>query len=232
MSRVSSGVVRSIVPDLRRVFGDRLQSVVAYGRHVEGLAQSLALVSTITVEDLDACARCMGTWRRAGAATPLFLTPTDFARSLDAFPIEYGDILSAHDVVEGPDPFHGLAIRPRDLRRACEVQTKSHLLHLREDYIESAGHHTEVAALVRESAPGFQALIRHMAALDGRPSEAVADLAAYATTRVGLDAHVVGDLLALADAHGATTVDATKVFPAYLHVMERLADFVDRWPDA
>jgi hypothetical protein len=202
---------------------------VAYGRRQHGLLPTLVLVESLSVEDLNACAERVARWARSGIATPLMLTHGDFARSLDAFPIEYGEIIHHHQVVFGSDPFDGLAIRREDLRRACEVQVKSHLLHLREDYIEARGRLSEVDDLVRESAPGFATLLRNLARLDQADAESPRGLLEYARVRFDIDDRVVGDLLALADGDGQASVDAVKLFPEYLGVMERLAAFVDRW---
>ena len=232
MVTARSSALEPVVVDLRRIFGDRLDAIVAYGWRHHGPVPSLALVRSLNLEDLDACAARAAAWRRAGAATPLLITRSDFSRSLDAFPIEYGEIIASHDVVYGRDPFEGLAIRGEDLRRACEVQVKSHLLHLREDYVESGGRQSEIDALVRESAPGFSALLRHLARLDDGPATDNADLVRFATHRIGLDGHSVGDLLSLADPQGVASVDPVKLFPAYLATMERLAEFVDRWREA
>jgi hypothetical protein len=232
MATARHAALQPVLDDLRRVFGERLEAMVAYGWRQHGPVPSLALVRSLSLEDLNTCAARTAAWQRAGAATPLLLTSPDFARSLDAFPIEYGEILENHDVIFGRDPFTGLTIRREDLRRACEVQAKSHLLHLREDYLESAGRHGEVDALVRESAPGFAALLRHLARLDDAPMMRTADLVAYAAQRIGLDRHVVGDLLSLADPEGLVVVDTLKLFPGYLTAVERLAEFVDRWREA
>ena len=72
------------------------------------------------------------------SATPLLLAAHEFGRSLDAFPFEFGAILADHVVVSGSDPFDGPPRRPADLRRACEVQARSHLLHLREGFSKRA----------------------------------------------------------------------------------------------
>ena len=76
-------------------------------------APCLALVRSITAGDLDECAARVASWHRAGCATPLLLTKDEFAGSLDAFPIEYGEILETHRLVFGVDPFTGLTIRHR-----------------------------------------------------------------------------------------------------------------------
>lgn len=218
-----------LVDDLRRIFAERLEAVVAYGRARHGPVPSLALVQSLTIEDLTACAARAAAWRRAGAATPLLMTRGDFSRSLDAFPIEYGEILDTHEVVLGDDPFDGLTIRHEDLRRACEVQVKSHLLHLREDYVEGGARPSDIDTLVRESAPGFAALLRHLARLDNLPGSSDTQLIDYASRRVRLPTRVVGDLLSLDDPQGPPAVDTVKLFPAYLAAMERLTEFVDEW---
>ena len=130
----------------------------------------------------------------------------------------------------GADPFAGLAIRDEDLRRACEVQVKSHLVHLRENYLECGGRPAEVAALVADSAPAFALLLRRLARLDGVPVTTSAELVAYASSRTRLDARLVGDLLALARSRGASGVDADEALSRITsRRSKRLWRFVDRW---
>ena len=221
--------MQPVLEDLQQIFRDRLDAVVAYGRRNHAPVPSLVLVHSLTADDLSACAARTKSWHRLGASTPLLLTSSDFARSLDAFPIEYGEILSSHFVVFGEDPFEGLTIKDDDLRRACEVQVKSHLLHLREEFLETGGNPADVDELVRESAPGFAALLRNLARLDRAPSTTNTELVEYTTRRVRLDRNVVDDVLSLVDTNSMSAVDATRLFPAYLVAMERLADFVDQW---
>ena len=230
MGSDSRAVIRPVVDDLQRIFGERLDAVVIYGARRHGPVPSLVLVKSLTIEDLTSCATRTSAWRRAGAATPLVLTPSDFARSLDAFPIEYGEILTAHDVVFGRNPFDGLSVKREDLRRACEVQVKSHLVHVREDYLEGGGRPADVELLVRESAPGFVVVLRHLARLDGVPATTNAEIADYATRRIRLDERLIDNMLALADAEDVSApVDPAKMFPSYLEAVEKLAAFVDRW---
>lgn len=224
-----SAVIRPVADDLRRIFGTRLEAVVAYGWQRHGPVPSLALVESLALDDLDACAARVSAWSRAGAATPLILPSAEFARSLDAFPLEYGEIIAHHQLVAGRDPFDGLTVRPEDLRRACEVQVKSHLLHLREDYIEAAGRPGEIAALVRESAPGFAGLLRLLARLDHAPLDSPTDLGRFASQRLQIDARLADGLLAIADGDAQATVDPVRLFPEYLAAVQRLADVIDKW---
>ena len=231
-----------LVDDLRYVFGDRLQSVVAYGPQLvaardgaphgpggAGPINCLALVTSMSATDLESCAGRAGRWHRKGLATPLVLTVEEFHSSLDAFPLEYGDIMRAHVRVFGPDPFDAAVIAPGDHRRACETQIKSHLLHLREGFLETGGDPTAVAALVARSAPAFVALLRHAAWLNGSAASDRADAAREGGREAGLDPGIVHDLLALDQPSTVPTTDPARLFPHYLNAVEQLARAVDAW---
>ncbi len=223
------GPLAATLHDLQLIFGDRLTAFVAYGHQPAGPAPSVALVRTLTADDLTACAARAATWHRAGSATPLLLTKDEFAGSLDAFPIEYGEIIETHQTIFGVDPFAGLSIRPDDLRRACEVQVKSHLLHLRENFVECGGRPSRVASLVTDAVPAFAVLLRRIAQLDGHAAASAADLGAFAGRRPQLDPRVVGDVLALASGASASGVDPARLFPGYLAAVEQLSHFIDTW---
>lgn len=229
MATSHGGPLAVALHDLQHIFGDRLQALVSYGPASANAAASLAIVDAISAEDLDKCAFHAAAWHRAGCATPLLLTREEFAGSLDSFPIEYGEILDTHAVIYGTTPFAGLDISREDLRRACEVQVKSHLVHLRENYVECRGRQTDIAALVHEAAPAFAVLLRRLARLDDAPASTPAELSAYAARRPGLDPRIIGDVLALGTDHDGAGVDAAKLYPAYLAAVERLWRFIDRW---
>lgn len=219
-----AGVVR----DLQRIFGERLEAVVAYGRRAQDPVPSFALVQSMTMDDLSSMATAAPTWHLAGAATPLVLPREEFAQALDVFPIEYGEIIDTHETMHGEDPFAGIAVNPLDVRRAVEVQATSHLLHLRENFIQHGGRPSAIDTLVRDSAPGFALLLRRMAQLEGAPSETPAALSGWASERGGLDPRVVGDLIALA-VDDTAPVDGRRLFPDYLETMHRLIKVIDQW---
>jgi hypothetical protein len=229
MDNPTGGPLAGLLHDLQGTFGPRLNAFVAYGHDGTTPLPSLAIVDSLTVDDLSACARRARHWDAADVATPLLLTRNEFARSLDAFPIEYGEILDTYRLLFGADPFAGLAIRADDLRHALEVQAKSHLLHLRENFIEVGERTSGVARLVADSAPAFATLIRRLARLDGDRAMTNVELGQYAAARIGLNPRVVGDVFALAASGNAAGVDPTRLFPEYLAAVEQLARFVDAW---
>jgi len=223
----------ALVADLTHIFANRLRSLVAYGACVEGDDDApltcLVLVASIGVTDLDACARLAPHWERQRIATPLILPEDEFRRSLDAFPLEYGEIVRAHEHVFGSNPFDGASIARDDLRRACETQIKSHLLYLREGYIEASGRPQAVAELVTTSAPAFAALLRQVARLGGSTTVDRAGATLEGARAASLPEGIVGDMLALERRAPIPTTDAARLFPVYLAAVEQLSRVVDSW---
>jgi hypothetical protein len=223
----------TLVSDLRHVFANRLRSVVAYGPHIEGVDDApltcLALVDSLGLADLEACARVAGEWEHRHLATPLILPDEEFRRSLDAFPLEYGEIIRAHQLVYGADPFDGMAIAREDLRRACETQIKSHLVHLREGFIESGNRPQRVAELVTASAPAFAALLRQVARLTGGNPAGRSDATLEGARAAELSEGVVRDVLSLEHPGSVPTTDGARLFPDYLKAVEQLARMIDTW---
>jgi hypothetical protein len=222
---------QTLARDLQELFGPRLKSVVAYAA-AEGPAApqpTLAVVNGLSADDLHKCAHRVEQWQRSGLATPLLLEEQEFSRSLDAFPFEFGAILADHTVVAGASPFEGVRIDPHDLRRACEIQARSHLLHLREGYMETGGRSDAVAALIERSSGPLAALVHNVARLEGHPAAAAAAAAAHVEAAAGLPPGVLGEIVALAPAATLTSERARALFPSYLSAVHRLTVHVDQW---
>jgi hypothetical protein len=225
----------SLANDFRAIVADRLRAVVVFGPHAgddhgaetDEPVRTLVVIETLGFADLEACARRLAAWMRHGLATPLVIAKDEFARSLDAFPIEFGAILSRHAVVAGVSPFEGLSVRLDDLRRACEVQARSHLFHLREGYLETGGQPAAIHDLVTRSAAPLMALLLNLARIDGTTDTTAGALTAYTERTIG-PAPAVGEVLALAGGTVAAA-DTARLYPAYLEAVERLVAYVDRW---
>ncbi|HEX7796202.1 MAG TPA: hypothetical protein VF456_17690 [Vicinamibacterales bacterium] len=210
-----SDAVTALNRDMREMFGGRLRSVVAYAvtdRTSDTPQPTLVVVDALTPADLRACAALVVKWHESGLATPLILEASEFGRSLDAFPYEFGAILADHVIVSGENPFAGLKVDPADLRRACEIQARSHLLHLREGYIETQGRSDALAELIARSAAPLSALLRSVARLKGI-SAADSVLAQVA----GLNGKEL------------SPEAARRLFPDYLSAVEYLTGEIDQW---
>src|SRR5690606_13812811 len=80
--------------DARRVFGERFVAVVATSP-----SHAVVFAADIRPGDLDALGVLVHTWHHEDLETPLVMTPDEFHRSLDAFPVEYQAIIDRHVVI-------------------------------------------------------------------------------------------------------------------------------------
>ena len=225
--------VRTLARDLEALFGPRLRALIVHGR-ADGQAPSpaevLALVDGLSAQDLRMCADRIGAWHDDGLATPLIIPAHEFSRSLDVFPLEFGAIIADHVVVSGEDPFAGLHVDPAHLRQACEVQARSHLLHLREGFLETGGRADRVAALIVESAAPLAALILSVSRLRGAAVLDTKGAARDVEHAIGLPHDSFQRVVALVHADGMPGEDARQLFPMYLEGVERLVHAIDQWP--
>jgi hypothetical protein len=229
--------ISALARDLGRVFGGRLESLVVYSGHDgNGAVHSLALVEALSFRDLTACLPLAEGWHRLGLAVPLMLSRDELQRTVDIFPLEYASIIATHAVVFGRSPFAGMTIPAEDLRRACEAQAKSHLIHLREAFLESHGEARSVAALIASSAAPFRAILANIARLPDAAAPSAdpttlpdEGLARIAETRIGIPATLVLDVLSSATSGQTSVAEPSALLARYIEAAQRVWEYVDRW---
>jgi hypothetical protein len=230
LSPAERAALDGLAADLRRAFGERLLSLVAYGLKkpapVPRLVHSLALVDRLAFADLAACAPLTDGWRRRSLAVPLILERDEFVRTLDVFPLEYGDIIANHIVVAGADMFGATRVSAGDVRRACELAAKSHLIHLREGFLETAGSSSAVSELIAASAPAFRTLLANIARLADDDDE---DVAETAERQIGVSAALVREVLSAGAGTRSSIADPTALLAQYVAASERVWEYVDTW---
>ena len=195
--------------------------------------RSIALVQSLDFEDLAACVPFSAGWAKRGLAVPLLLEREEFRRTLDVFPLEYGEIIATHVVVRGEDPFVGLTVPDADRRRACELQAKSHLIHLREGFLETGGDPRRVSRLIGASAEGFRHLLLNIVALVAPAGHGTSDhLPEAAEEHIGVPSELTREVMSTAGAGPSTIADPTAMLARYIAAVERVWEFVDGWKRA
>jgi hypothetical protein len=236
--------VEALVADLRAVFDTRLRSLVVYEAHGalgdndstedealrhNGEVHTLAVVERLDHADLLRLAPLSRNWGKRGLSVPLILGAGELARSLDAFPFEFDQMMARHVVAFGDDPFAGLAVNAADLRRACETQARSHLLHLREGFIQTDGDPGALARLVAASAAPMRGLLVHIARLHGIDARSPDALLHFAEGHLGLQAESLRPVLFHKASERMGDLDVGAFFPGYLRAVEQLVAQVDAW---
>ena len=232
-SAAQQKAIDALARDLDHNFGARLQSLVAYpGNQADGSVHSCAIVEGLGFRDLVSCLPQTESWHRRGIAVPLMLASGELERTVDLFPLEYSSILADYLVVRGRDPFQGISIPIEDVSGATEGQAKSHLIHLREAFLESHGETTRIGRLIASSAAPLRALLTNIARLhDQAPGETLSDpaLATIAETRIGIPATLIREILASSGGGHSTIADPSALLAHYIEAAQKLWEYVDRW---
>jgi hypothetical protein len=212
-----------LAADFARLFGPRLAAVVATGQ-----TTSVAFVESVTSGDLDAAGVLVETWHKDGLDTPLVLTTSEFRRSADTFPIEYQAIVDRHAVITGRPPFTDFFVPLDHVRRACEVQAKGHLIHLRQGWLEAAADDEALAELIVRSSAPLAALLTNVARLHDPDAGRHPESALHGARLAGLPEPLIREVLGVHEAPERSR-HLVRQLPAYLAASEELWGFVDRW---
>lgn len=241
-----------MVAQLRAAYGAALRAAVLYGSAARAGGRGaappaaatfdlLVVVDALGVDALRRVAPTVRAWREAGHPAPLTLTAAEWRSSADVFPMEYAEVLDAHQVLTGALPLDGVAVDPRDLRRQLEFQTLGALLRLRGGVLASGNDAKQLAELLFTSRSTVLVFFRTLARLHGAdPFAAPAALAEWAGRTAGFDAGPVQRVLggptpgappgAARTAARVTPNDAMELVSGYLTMLERLVAHVDALP--
>ncbi|MCL4467424.1 MAG: hypothetical protein M1591_00635 [Deltaproteobacteria bacterium] len=171
--------IERILQVFKRVLGTRLQSFVMYGSsHTgefhEGFSNinTLAIVSTITMNDIAAIGRELAWFFYKGNPPPLVFTKDELTSFKDVFPIEMLDMIEHHTLVYGEiDPLKNISIDPKNLRFQCESELKGKLIKLRQALFMQNSE-KKASLLMVNSISSFIALFKGVLRLKGRNAPA------------------------------------------------------------
>jgi len=167
---------------------------------------------------------------RAKKITPLFLTSEYIKRSLDTFPIEFLNMLSQYRVMHGDDVLKDLAFNDPDLRLQCERDLKSHLLHLRQQYLETGGKTRAIRTLVSDSMGSLIAIFRALLHLKGQEQPVRAlEVLLQACRTFSLDEGLFSVLLSIKGyAASINSTEIADIMKRYISEVNRLSMIVDK----
>ncbi len=137
--KIKQAVETGFVALARSAFGDRLVSITLYGSYLkETFMPGVSDVNVLLIvgENSEEALRALGArghrLMRRNRITPLVLSRREFVTSADVFPMEYLDIVEAHQVLMGPDVTAELEIDRANLRHQIEHQLRGNLVSLRQ----------------------------------------------------------------------------------------------------
>ncbi|MFH1887419.1 MAG: hypothetical protein ABIJ95_12730 [Pseudomonadota bacterium] len=220
----------------REGLGDRLVSVVLHGSVLtddfDPKRSDANLLVTLTETGMDELDRCLGLvhrWRKKRVATPLFLTQSDIASSLDTFPVEFLNMRRAYSVLEGTDVLSGLGFDPGHVFRQCEREMKGKLILLRQGWMSSGSRDRDLAGLMAETVSTFAFLFNGILHALGREvPKTRAESLSQGCGAMGLDdGHFLKILEIRAQGKPSRGENVSGLFRAYLADIRAAVRFVD-----
>ncbi len=161
--------LRALVNGLRSAYGDELLSIIIHGSVVRGDYDThrsdinlFVVLSEDGIGRLRESIQVVGDGMKNGIAPPVFVTKRYIEGALDAFPIEFLEMMSAYRVLTGEDPLASLVFERESVRLQAEREGRRFLLLLRRGYLSAAGDRDRLSGLIAESLPGYFALFRAM----------------------------------------------------------------------
>jgi hypothetical protein len=159
-------VARSLVEELRKAYGSRLENVTLYGSVARG--EAIAGVSDVNVmillddihpSSLAPAAPITRRWLKDGNSPPLILEREQWRRATDVFAIELADMQDAHETLHGEDCVSRDPVAYVDLRAQAERELRGKLLQLQRGLLLGFDP-TETGDLLKQALPSFTTYLR------------------------------------------------------------------------
>jgi predicted nucleotidyltransferase len=226
------------VKDYREAFGSDLVSIILYGSGARGEyipkksdINFLVVLSEEGIDRLDRAFKLVAKWHKRMVATPLLLSRSHIASSLDSFPIEFLNLKACYQVVCGEDVLKDLTIAREDIRLQCERDLKGKIIQLRKGFLESYGRKRAIEHLIIHSLPAFFSIFQSMVYLkEGGVVCERKGMIEKMETVFGLDKECFLDLTSIREGKQKLKNDeeALNVMNRYIGAIVRLSGYIDQ----
>ncbi|MBW2557979.1 MAG: hypothetical protein JRD69_03955 [Deltaproteobacteria bacterium] len=225
-----------ITRDYSKIYGNALLSVILYGSAAGGDYRPgksdlnfMIVLSEEAIDHLDKAIETVSRWRKRNVPTPLFMTKSYIASSLDSYPLEFLNMQKGYVLVYGEDVLKEMSFEQCHLRLQCEREIKGKLLLLRERFLETEGKPRMIKKLTGESITTFVSIFGGLLYLKGVeiPSSRREIVEALAR-EIPVDGNVFMDCLDMKEEKKKFAPSEIRdIFMAYLVEVRRLWRFVD-----
>ena len=230
--------LRELVRRLTDAGGANLTAIVLYGSAADHEFQEqhsdlniLCLLQRLDGAELANLQPVGHWWWRKGHPAPVVFTLDELVEAADVFAIELLDMKARHRMLFGEDFFSRIDV-PMNLHRfQVERELRTNVLRLRQNYLRMRGRRSELAELLIASASTFVTLFRHSLIALGELSAPESSRAAVQQLAALLEFDAAGFLAVLDIRQGkraATDMDDRRTFAAYLEVVTRVSEEMDR----
>ena len=234
-------LLKTYVKEVKGVFGEQLEGMLLYGSAVRGEflpgrsnLNILLLVPSYDSVILKQYSAVHRRWSKEQIVVPLFLTEEELRFSATVFPLEFLEIQEQHRVLGGRDPFIGFHVKTDRLREAVVQGLMSHLLRLRQRYVEGSGGAEATTILLPLSITSTLPLLRGVQRLLGRPVLSHSDaMIKDVAEQLTLDLQGLLDVLLLKRGQISPGLhEIPRLFDRYLQAVTLLTRTVEQLPQS
>lgn len=234
-------LLQTYVKEVNGAFGEQMEGLLLYGSAVRGEfipgrsnLNILLLVSSYDSAVLKQYSALHRRWSKEQIMVPLFLTEEELHLSAAVFPLEFLEIQEQHRVLGGRDPFIGFHVKTDRLKDAVVQGFASHLLRLRQRYVEGGGGDEATTMLLPLSITSILPLLRGVQRLLGRPPLSHSDaVIADVAEQLKLDLQGLLDVWLLKRGQiSPGHHEVPRLFDRYLQAATRLTRAVEQLPQS
>ena len=230
-------IFNEITKDYQDIYGKDLVSIILYGSAASGNyipkksdINFLIVLSEEGINQLKKAFKTVEKWCKRKVSTPLFLTKSYIATSLDSFPIEFLNMQKSYQLVFGEDILKELPFNKNHLRLQCERELKGKLLQLRQVYLESRGKTKNLKLIIENSLTAFISIFQALLYLKDKdiPAER-RKVISLISQEMGVDEQIFLNLLKVKEGTVKLSAEALNVlFEDYIKEVRRLSYSVDQ----
>lgn len=230
-------IFNKLTKDYQDIYGKDLVSIILYGSAASGNyipkksdINFLIVLTEGGINQLKKAFKTVEKWHKRKVSTPLFLTQSYIATSLDSFPIEFLNMQKSYQLVFGEDVLKELTFNKNHLRLQCEKELKGKLLQLRQVYLESRGKTKNLKFIIENSLTAFISIFQALLYLKEQDTPAERrKIISLISQEMGVDEQVFLNLLKVKEGTAKLSAEALNaLFEDYIKEARKLSYTVDQ----
>jgi len=228
-------IVDEFVSDFRAAFGENLLSVVMYGsaathEYRPGISDIniVVVLKDDSIPILEKSADTVKKWSKRKVSIPFFMTKEFIDSAIDSYPVEFLDIQSNYRILHGEDFFAHLDVKREHIRLQCERELRGIAIHLRKEFIRSAGSAGQLKLLLSLTMKKLLPIFKSMIVLNDKPIPKLrSDLIMTIEDLYDLGASALSDVAHIRDG-SKPSAGWSLLFDKFIKTVDRLITVIDR----